>query len=92
MFAENLVPLFDPAVFAVSATVNGASVNVIFDDADANALDIAGTQPQITCRVVDSASWTVGMNVTGLPNGSTYKIRDFRPDGTGVVVVMLEQQ
>jgi len=32
------------------------------------------------------------MNVTGLPNGSIYKIREFHPDGTGVVVVALEQQ
>ena len=94
MFTEDLSPFFDTGDFGTSATfTHGASsapVNVIFDASFDDPLGIAGAFPRAICAAKD---------VIGVVHGdtlvvelTTYKVVGVKPDGTGVVILTLQEQ
>lgn len=93
-FAENLAPYFNTAEFADSATLDGTSVNGIFDGEYTDPLDVESSGPVFTLPTASSSSAAHGQTLviaTGHGAG-TYKVRGVQPDGTGVTVLKLEKQ
>lgn len=93
MFAEDTSLFFDTTTgFAITATVGGASVAAIFDNASAlggvGALGMATTMPTLTLPTADVPSSPVG--VTVVVNSVTYLIAAHEPDGTGISRLLLE--
>jgi hypothetical protein len=90
MFTEDLTAFFPD--FGVTATVGGADVQVIFDNAaqgtQVGILGMSGTQPAITCKTADLAADPVGQAV--VVAGANYTITQHEPDGTGISLCFLE--
>lgn len=92
MFNEDLTGFFSTDDFAVAATLDGvASGNVILDAAYIEALGIAGTEPMALARASDYAATALGKTLSA--GGTTYIIRDRRPQDDGATVLLkLEKQ
>lgn len=89
-FDEALADFFNTSEFAVTADYDGQSFNVIFDNAYAEGLGIAGTNPFITARENDFGNAVAGQSVT--VNGVNYTIAaPPAADGTGLVILQLEK-
>lgn len=98
-FAEDLAPFFDIAEFGVVAgyVPAGSSddpvlINGIFDRAYAEPIDgiVEGTRPVFMCA---SASVPGAAHGDELEiDGTIYVVRGVQPDGTGVVLLVLEVQ
>lgn len=89
MFAEDLSPFFKVAEFASSATLDGAPVTGIFDNAYAESLGMATRIPMFTLPTASAVSATqASVLVVG---GVNYRVTSVQPDGTGVTVLMLER-
>jgi hypothetical protein len=83
----------DPSAFFYDfgrlATVGGASVQVIFDNAYAATLGFTtGTTPVILCAAADVPAVAQGDAVT-VADGS-YTVSAVEPDGTGMVLLRLD--
>jgi hypothetical protein len=92
-FVEDLSGFFSTADFAVAALYNGATtVNGIFDAAYEEPLGnaVEGAAPIFQCAAADLLS--VAHGDTFLINAKTYKVRGVEPDGTGVMLLRLEEQ
>ena len=93
MFAEDTTAFFDTTTgFAQAATVGGASVAVIFDNASAlgsvGPFGMASTQPSITLPTAQVPATPVGTTV--VVGGGTYLVAAHEPDGTGISRLLLE--
>jgi hypothetical protein len=93
MFAEDLSAYFDTATgFAQPATVGGASVAVIFDNAgtlgSVGPYGMASTQPTVTLPTAQVPAEPVGTTV--VVAGNTYLVAAHEPDGTGISRLLLE--
>lgn len=92
MFTEDLTQFFAPDEFAFNATLSGAAVRGIFDNAHI-ATD-PGMGMSTTNPVFIMASSDVPANPVGRPlivNGVTYNIAAYEPDGTGISELILER-
>lgn len=91
MLTEDLSVFFNPSDFAVTATYNGAtSVNGIFDSPDLGVLGVGGDNPSFMCKASDVAADPTGKTL--VVNGTTYTIRDIRPqDDATIVQLQLER-
>ena len=92
MFAEELAVFFDPADHGTEALYDGATVpiNGIFDAEYVEPLSIESSGPAYTCAAADVPGVAHGDPL--VINGTTYLVRGVKPDGTGVVVLKLEEQ
>lgn len=100
MFAESLSGYFGD--FAVAATLQGVAVasGVIFDDDYAEPLGdyVEGNSPAVTAIAAEVPGVAQGQTlaITATPGlgvpGGTYKVRGVKPDGTGLVLLKLEEQ
>ena len=89
MFAEDLTPFFNVAELATAATLDGAPVNGIFDNAYAETFGMATRQPMFTLPTASAAAATpASVMVVG---GVTYRVTSVQPDGTGVTTLILER-
>jgi len=93
MFAEDHSTFFDTTLgFAQLATVGGASVAVIFDNASSlgavGPYGMASTQPSVTLPTTQVPADPVGTTV--VVGGSTYLVAAHEPDGTGISRLLLE--
>lgn len=90
-FAENIIEFFDTDDFAETVTISGGigSVNVIFTDEYAEQFETEGDLPMAVARTTDVAAVTHGMTVTR--GATTFTVREIQPDGTGVTVLVLEE-
>lgn len=99
MLTEVLTPFFGD--FAVSATLQGVAVpsGVIFDAAYAEPLGsfVEGRAPAVTAIAAEIPSVAQGQSLVitaaaglGVPGG-TYVVRGVEPDGTGIVVLRLQE-
>lgn len=90
MFNEDLTAFLGD--FAIEATTVGGTFMVLFDDGySEGAVGFAGmasTQPAAMARSVDVAGMAVGDEIVIL--GTAYSIAEMRPDGTGMVTLILE--
>jgi hypothetical protein len=92
MFAEDLSLFFNEADFAVAATLQGVAVSGILDEEYVEPLGnlVEGRAPVFTCRGADAPSVAHGQTL--VVGARTFKVRGVEPDGTGVVMLRLEEQ
>lgn len=88
-FAEDLSAFFRVSEFATTVTLDGASVDGIFDNGYIDVLGLASRAPMFTLQSVDAAA--VSTASTLVVNGTTYRVTSVQPDGTGVTVLTLER-
>lgn len=79
--------------FAVEMTIGSNTIYGIFDD-EYNAVDlqtgqIAQTEPQIIVKTSDVSGISLDTEVS--INGTTYKIKEIQPDGTGLTTLILSK-
>ena len=97
--AADLAAFFDMGEFAVQVSwqsaAGSAQLPAIFDAehlavSGLGEVAVSSAAPQIVCRAADlPADAAQGDTVT--VDAATYAVRDIRPDGTGVVTVLLEE-
>lgn len=87
-FTEDFAAYFHD--FGVVATVDGASVRGIFDNDFLTTLGVtAGTGPVLLCAAADVTGADQGDAVT--INATAYTITAREPDGTGLVLLRLQE-
>lgn len=84
--AEATSLLFD---FGTDATLSGQTIRGIFDNANTAALGLLGSNPTFTCQSSDAVD-AKGLTLT--VNGTSYTVREAKPDGTGFSLLELEEQ
>ncbi len=86
-FVEDITPYFGD--FGVLVTLNGAPVEVIFDDAHAAAFGgmVSGTGPQAIAQ--DSVNAARGQTL--VHGAKSYTVIGVEPDGTGLTLLRLEE-
>lgn len=89
MFAEDLSVFFDTDDFAVEVTLDGTSVNGIFGEESVEVNFVQTTAPSFTYRHADKA---VAIDSTLVNGATTYKVKNMQPDGTGLMLLILEKQ
>jgi hypothetical protein len=93
-FAADLSTIMNVDEFAVSVSYDGGTITGIFDN-ETVPVDAGGfaqvhqEQPRLTCRTTDIPSITEGQKM--VISGTTYTIRAWVHDGTGVTEVQLEK-
>jgi hypothetical protein len=90
MFTEDLDVFLNTDDFAITATVNGSSVNGIFGDEFVLVDFVESKKPVFSCKLSDVSS--VAHGDTAVTSSDTYKVRGIQPDGTGMVKLILERQ
>lgn len=89
-FAESYDDFFNLSEFATPAIFGGVNLKVIFDNAYAEGLGMAGTNPFITGRASDLGAAVIGDSIS--VNSINYKVANPpAPDGTGLVIIQLEK-
>lgn len=98
-FDEDIDAFFDTDDFAVAATYtpsggSASTVNGIFDDEYfdevGGPVGIEGSQPKFMCKLEDVSAVSQGDALS--VGGITYQIVNVQKDGTGIVVLVLEEQ
>ena len=89
MFTEDLSPFFNTAELATAATLDGAAVTGIFDNAYTDALGLASREPMYTLPTASAAAATQSSVL--VVGGVTYRVTSVQPDGTGVTTLLLER-
>ena len=87
MFDEDLDAFLDEDEHAIAATLQGGAaggVMVLFDSAYQEQLDIAGTNPTVTCKASAVAVGDIGKTLT--VNSVAYTIRGREPIDDGAFV------
>jgi len=78
------------ALANATATIGASSVDGVFDNGHALALDVAaGTRPSFLCNEDDLPALTLG-TTTAVINSTTYTIVEREPDGMGLTTLVLE--
>lgn len=90
-FAEDLSPFFATSDFAVAATLQGVPVTGIFDAEYIEPLGnlVEGRQPVFLAELATMPA--VAQTQTLVIGATTYTVRGVEPDGTGVVLLRLEE-
>lgn len=93
-FAENLTAFVRDHDFAVAATLQGVAVTsgVIFDADYVEPLGnyVEGSGPVALAIATEVASVAQAQSL--VIGATTYKVRGVEPDGTGMVLLRLEEQ
>lgn len=91
-FAEDLTVFFNEDDFAVAATLQGVAVRGILDEEYLEPLGnvVEGRAPVFQCAA--SSVPAVAHGQTLVVGARTFKVRGVEPDGTGVVLLRLEEQ
>lgn len=91
-FAEDLAVFFRTEDFGVSGTLAGVPVNGILDEEYVEPLGdlVQGKAPVWQCRAADIPAVAHGQTL--VVGARTFKVRGVEPDGTGVVLLRLEEQ
>ena len=89
-FNEDHSEFFDASEFADKANIAGALVNGILAREFNEDLGVEGTSILFTCATAEVINVAFGDAL--VVNGTTYKVIQKRPDGTGMTDLMLELQ
>lgn len=94
MFSEDLTTMFDETYgFAVPASLGASSFSVIFDDAyypaQGEEVNIETSKPRVTCKSSDVTGAMQGDTIT--IDGTAYTIIGKQPDGTGIIILTMEE-
>lgn len=77
------------ALANVDATIGGATVRGIFDDAYQDLLGISGSSPAMLCASADVSAVAQGAAVT--INSVAYTVSSVQPDGAGMTRLLLSE-
>ena len=92
MFTESFDVFFEVSEFAVTATVDGQSMSVIFDAAyamgDVGPYGMSSVAPMVTLPTAKVPADPIGKSV--VVNGKNYLVTVHQPDGTGISTLTLE--
>jgi len=80
------------ADWGVTATKGADTFTVIFDNEFVEIADIAGTHPMALARSSDVTAYSVAVGDTLVVSGTSYIVRIVQPDGTGMTLLVLEDQ
>lgn len=89
-FAEDITAFFKAADFAVDVVYSGTTYQGIFDAEYADENLMAGSLPMATMSTSDASNIPVDGAVT--ISGTIYLVREKHQDGTGVTMLILEEQ
>lgn len=91
MITEDITAFLNPSDFAVTVTVAGAEVAVLFDNGYQAALNgfAESSAPYIMGKTSELASLVQGSAVT--VESVAYKVTQVHPDGTGMSTLILEK-
>ena len=89
MFTEDFSAFFDTDELAVSATLDGTSVNGFFGN---ESIEVNFVQTTATAFTYGHADKAVSINSTLVYGATTYKVKNMKPDGTGLMTLILEKQ
>lgn len=95
-FAEDLSVFMSTAEFATQAILAGVSVSGIFDNGNAQGnVGLAGmatTQPTYVLPTASAVGSVVGntLQLGSYLGGTTYRVAEQLPDGTGLTTLVLE--
>lgn len=88
---EDITRFFSGCELSDLATIGEEDVYGVFDCSSAEEFGLLGERPTFTCAVASLPSGVVdGTDV--VIAGVSYKVRAQKPDGTGVVTLVLEEQ
>lgn len=89
-FTEDLSVFFREADFADVAHIKRKKVNGILGKHHVTIHDVETSAPTLTCSAIDVKTVKHGemLKIKNIP----YRIIGMHPDGTGIVVLILEQQ
>lgn len=73
-------------------TAPGGDITCVFDDAYVDVLEVASHSPAAHCLSSDVTAKSVATGVTVTVNSVNYTVRNIQPDGTGMSVLILEEQ
>jgi len=76
--------------FGQTVTVSEDDITAIYDEDYVESLDIAGVRPLLHCRSTDVADVIQGDDVEVA--GVDYLVAKVQQDGTGVTILILEEQ
>ncbi len=87
-FTEDLDPYF--VDFGVDVTLSGSTFKGLHDKQHIALLaaEIGATGPAVLCKASDVGTPAQDTAIT--VNGTSYKVRDVKPDGTGLTLIELE--
>ena len=96
--AQDLLNFFDTETHGSNATVtiNGSAstisviINKEYFAIAGESVDVDGTQPVVTCRSTDVTG--IDTSDTIVIDAVTYNIVNIQPDGTGMTVLILQEQ
>jgi len=96
--AQDLLNFFDTDTHGTSASVTidstTTSISVILNKEyfaiAGESVDVDGTQPVVTCRSTDVTG--IDTSDTIVIDAETYNIVNIQPDGTGMTVLILQEQ
>lgn len=76
-----------------AVTINGNTVNGIWDDDYSEILGVAGDGPLFTCDQddLDAITPTVARGTTVTKASVNYTIQNMKPDGTGFTMLVLSK-
>lgn len=86
---EDFTAFFNTDEHATAATYEGSTVNGVFDREYSAVLGLEANTPTFTCDESDVSDIAHGDTIT--IDGTDYTVREIQPDGTGVVVLVLEE-
>jgi len=92
-FVEDLSPFFSTAEFAVSATLGGVTVSVLFNNGysagSVGASGMASTAPTIMLPTAQVPASVVGLPV--VLESVAYLVAEHQPDTNGISSLLLER-
>jgi hypothetical protein len=92
-FAEDLTPFFSIAEFAVSATLGGVAVSVLFNNGysagSVGSLGMGDLSPSITLPTAQVPASPIGLFVA--VGGGSYVVAEHQPNATGISTLLLER-
>ena len=94
MFTEDFSAFTSTSEHGTAAAIGGTTVNGIFDHEYTeylfNGSPVAGESPVFGCAESDLPYYTYGTDI--VIESVDYKIRAWKPDGTGWTTLILEKQ
>lgn len=94
MFEEDFSVFTNTDDFGVIATIGATTVNGVFEneyiETSFNGVPVSGEYPLFSCAESDLPEYTYSTDIT--INSTVYKIRNWKPDGTGWITLILEKQ
>jgi len=88
MFVEDLSAFFNTAEFADPATLGGVGVTGILDLTPAITYDMGGSLPEFVLPSTGTPADPRGLAL--VVRSTTYTVRDYKADGTGLTTLQLE--